>query len=114
MQNTSENTSPLWGLRNNIIPSFGARLVQEGHRMHYLADRATLNGEFTPEQLQILDAVFPALVKQLEVALSTGELSPRETRLFTTTLDGMTCDADTLGSCGYVYISVYPTPPATA
>ncbi|EMV0278878.1 type IV toxin-antitoxin system YeeU family antitoxin, partial [Escherichia coli] len=25
-----------------------------------------------------------------------------------------TCEADTLGSCGYVYLAVYPTPaPAT-
>ncbi|EOW8861047.1 type IV toxin-antitoxin system YeeU family antitoxin, partial [Escherichia coli] len=23
---------------------------------------------------------------------------------------GLTCDADTLGSCGYVYLAVYPTP----
>ncbi|EFE3675281.1 hypothetical protein CHZ63_003380 [Escherichia coli] len=22
----------------------------------------------------------------------------------------MTCEADTLGSCGYVYLAVYPTP----
>ncbi|EPF5798847.1 type IV toxin-antitoxin system YeeU family antitoxin, partial [Escherichia coli] len=27
---------------------------------------------------------------------------------------GLTCEADTLGSCGYVYLAVYPTPaPAT-
>ncbi|MBW0078362.1 type IV toxin-antitoxin system YeeU family antitoxin, partial [Escherichia coli] len=28
---------------------------------------------------------------------------------------GLTCEADTLGSCGYVYMAVYPTPavPAT-
>ncbi|EHJ4596125.1 type IV toxin-antitoxin system YeeU family antitoxin, partial [Escherichia coli] len=25
----------------------------------------------------------------------------------------LTCEADTLGSCGYVYLTVYPTP-ATA
>ncbi|EFH8082952.1 TPA: hypothetical protein JTO36_003389, partial [Escherichia coli] len=23
---------------------------------------------------------------------------------------GLTCKADTLGSCGYVYMAVYPTP----
>ncbi|HHA1445334.1 TPA: type IV toxin-antitoxin system YeeU family antitoxin, partial [Enterobacter ludwigii] len=23
--------------------------------------------------------------------------------------NGFTCEADTLGSCGYVYIAVYPT-----
>ncbi|EII7682608.1 type IV toxin-antitoxin system YeeU family antitoxin, partial [Escherichia coli] len=25
-----------------------------------------------------------------------------------------TCEADTLGSCGYVYLAVYPTPAAPA
>ncbi|EBV2934839.1 type IV toxin-antitoxin system YeeU family antitoxin, partial [Salmonella enterica subsp. enterica serovar Stanley] len=33
-------TSPWWGLRRNVSPCFGARLVQEGNRLHYLADRA--------------------------------------------------------------------------
>lgn len=23
--------------------------------------------------------------------------------------NGLTCEADTLGSCGYVYIAIYPT-----
>ncbi|EEW8345526.1 type IV toxin-antitoxin system YeeU family antitoxin, partial [Escherichia coli] len=23
---------------------------------------------------------------------------------------GLTCEANTLGSCGYVYLAVYPTP----
>ena len=27
---------------------------------------------------------------------------------------GLTCEADTLGSCGYVYLAVYPTPAAPA
>lgn len=29
-------TSPPWGLRHDITPCFGARLVQEGNRLHYL------------------------------------------------------------------------------
>ena len=28
-----------WGLQRDITPSLGARLVQEGNRLHYLADR---------------------------------------------------------------------------
>ncbi len=32
-------TSPPWGLRHDITPCFGARLVQEGNRLHYLGDR---------------------------------------------------------------------------
>jgi|AGFS01.1.fsa_nt_gi YagB/YeeU/YfjZ family. len=33
-------TQPWWGLKRSITPCFGARLVQEGNRLHYLADRA--------------------------------------------------------------------------
>ena len=28
-----------WGLQRDITPRLGARLVQEGNRLHYLADR---------------------------------------------------------------------------
>lgn len=35
---------PWWGLRRNITPCLGARLVQEGNRLHYLADRASISG----------------------------------------------------------------------
>lgn len=31
-----------WGLKRTITPCFGARLVQEGNRLHFLADRAGL------------------------------------------------------------------------
>ncbi|OUK92739.1 type IV toxin-antitoxin system YeeU family antitoxin [Escherichia coli] len=48
------NDRSWWGLPCTVTPCFGARLVQEGNRLHYLADR--------------------------------------------------------LGSCGYVYMAVYPTP----
>lgn len=29
-----------WGLPCTVTPCFGARLVQEGNRLHYLANRA--------------------------------------------------------------------------
>ncbi|CAI0973379.1 Putative antitoxin YfjZ [Serratia quinivorans] len=32
---------PAWGLKRNITPQLGARLVQQGNRLHYLADRVT-------------------------------------------------------------------------
>ncbi|HGW6104730.1 TPA: type IV toxin-antitoxin system YeeU family antitoxin [Citrobacter werkmanii] len=106
---TNETTStPVWGLRNDILPSFGARLVQEGYRLHYLADRAGMYGEFTPEQRQTLDTVFPTFIQQMETALRTGALNPRESRRFTTELRGLICEADTRGSFGYVYLSLYP------
>ncbi len=43
-----------WGLQSDITPRFGARLVQEGKRLYYLADRAGFTGSFAPEQLQSL------------------------------------------------------------
>lgn len=33
-------SNPTRGLQWEIIPRLGARLVQEGNRLHYLADRA--------------------------------------------------------------------------
>ena len=71
-----------WGLQRDITPRLGARLVQEGNRLHYLADRASM---------------------------TTGELNPCHAHCVTLYHNGFTCEADTLGSCGYVYIAVYPT-----
>ncbi len=40
-----EKNDPIeWGLRRDITPRVGARLVQEGNQLHYLADRAGVNG----------------------------------------------------------------------
>lgn len=36
-----------WGLQRDITPRLGARLVQEGNRLHYLADRASITGKFS-------------------------------------------------------------------
>lgn len=99
---------PVWGLRSDITPSFGARLVQEGCRLYFLPDRASLCGDFTAEQLQTLDATFPQFVKQLESALKSGALDPRQSCRYYTILNGLTCEADTNGSHGYVYLTIYP------
>jgi len=99
-----------WGLQSDITPRFGARLVQEGNRLHYLADRAGLTGSFSPIHLQKLDLAFPLFVEQLEDMLRAGELNPYQQRQVNIHLASLTCIADTRGSCGYVYISIYPTP----
>ncbi|HHW8818129.1 TPA: type IV toxin-antitoxin system YeeU family antitoxin [Salmonella enterica] len=104
----NQPSAPVWGLRSDITPSFGARLVQEGCRLHFLPDRASLCGDFTAEQLQTLDATFPQFVKQLESALKNGVLDPRQSRRYSTILNGLTCEADTNGSHGYVYLVIYP------
>ncbi|AIL42226.1 yagB/YeeU/YfjZ family protein [Escherichia coli 1-110-08_S3_C1] len=53
-------------------------------------------------------------MKQLELMLTGGELNPRHQHTVTLYAKGLTCEADTLGSCGYVYLAVYPTPAAPA
>ncbi|EOZ7549939.1 TPA: type IV toxin-antitoxin system YeeU family antitoxin [Enterobacter hormaechei] len=97
-----------WGPQPDISPRFGARLVQEGNWLHYLADRAAFAGSFTPEQLQKLEQIFPLLLEHLENMLCSGELNPRWQDQVKIHLAGLTCVADTRASCGYVYISIYP------
>ncbi len=98
-----------WGLLCTVTPCFGARLVQEGNRLHYLVDRAGIRGLFSDADAYHLDQAFPLLMKQLELMLTSGELSPRHQHTVTLYAKGLTCEADTLGSCGYVYLAVYPT-----
>ncbi|MDX8000651.1 type IV toxin-antitoxin system YeeU family antitoxin [Xenorhabdus sp. Reich] len=97
-----------WGLQSDITPRFGARLVQEGNHLRYLADRAGLTGSFSPEQLQKLEQTFPLFIAQLENMLRSGDLNPRWQQQVKVRLTGLTCVADTRASCGYVYISIYP------
>lgn len=65
-----------WGLKRAMTPCFGARLVQEGDRLHFLADRAGFNGAFCDDDALYLDQAFPLILKQLELILTSGELSP--------------------------------------
>ncbi|GKV93482.1 type IV toxin-antitoxin system YeeU family antitoxin [Pectobacterium brasiliense] len=101
--------APEWGLKCTVTPRFGARLVQEGNRLHYLADRASIVGTFSKTEARHLERCFPQLIKQLEQKLCTGELNPRQQGCVTLHCDEFTCEADTLGSFGYVYIAIYPS-----
>ena len=98
-----------WGLKCDITPHFGARLAQEGNRLHYLADRASIIGQFSKADLRHLNQAFPLLMKHMELMLTSGELNPRHQHCVTLYAKRLTCEADTLGSCGYVYITIYPT-----
>ena len=98
-----------WGMQQDITPRLGARLVQEGNRLHNLADRASITGKFSEAECLKLDVAFPHFISQMESMLTTGELNPRHTHCVTLYRNGFTCEADTLGSCGYVYIAIYPT-----
>ena len=97
-----------WGLPHNVTPRFGARLIQEHHRLHFLSDRASLVGEWAKEAIDQLEIAFPRLIKELEGKLLTGELDARRQQRITIQHGGFTCEADTLGSYGYVYIAIYP------
>ena len=69
-----------WGLPHTVTPRFGARLIQEHHRLHFLSDRASLIGEWEEVAIDQLEAVFPAIIKELESKLLTGELDARSRR----------------------------------
>lgn len=80
MQNKTAATddniaSPPWGLKRDVTPCFGTRLVQEGNRLHYLADRAGITGSFSDADLRHLDQAFPVLMKQMELMLNTSTAS---------------------------------------
>ncbi len=102
-------SNPTWGLQRDITPCLGARLVQEGNRLHYLADRASITGKFSDAESLKLDVVFPHFISQMELMLTTGEMNPRHAPCVTLYYNGFTCEADSLGSCGYVYIAIYQT-----
>ncbi|MDM2923879.1 antitoxin YeeU [Citrobacter braakii] len=107
----TSSISPQWGLRYDITPCFGARLVQERNRLHYLGDRAGLYGKFSPELLRELDHSFPIFISLMEAALRSSELDPHNSRSISLEREGLVCEADTRGSCGYVYITIYPASP---
>ncbi|WP_274242180.1 MULTISPECIES: type IV toxin-antitoxin system YeeU family antitoxin [unclassified Enterobacter] len=98
-----------WGIKSDIVPRLGARLIQEGSQLHYLADRAGITGKFSDAECLKLNVAFPHFIRQMESMLSSGEINPHHARCVTLYHNDFTCEADTLGSCGYVYIAVYPT-----
>ena len=78
-----------WGLPCTVTPRFTARLVQERHNLHYLADRAAITGKFSSPDLLHIDQAFPVLMKQLELKLADGELSPCQQRTVTLYAKGL-------------------------
>jgi cytoskeleton bundling-enhancing protein CbeA-like protein len=96
-----------WGLPHTVTPRFGARLIQEHHRLHFLSDRASLIGEWEEVAIDRLEAAFPTIITELESKLLTGELDARCQQRITIQHSGFTCKADTLGSHGYLYVAIY-------
>ncbi|EDU0977638.1 type IV toxin-antitoxin system YeeU family antitoxin [Salmonella enterica subsp. enterica serovar Anderlecht] len=109
MKMDKETDTVRWGLNRTGPPQFSARLVQEGNRLHYLADRAGITGTFNEEECQQLNSAFPHFIEQMELMLLSGELNPHHAHRVTLYHNELTCEADTLGSHGYVYIAIYST-----
>jgi YagB/YeeU/YfjZ family. len=86
----------------------------ESNRLHYLADRASIAGKFNNIHILQLDQAFPLMLKELELKLISGELNPRHQHCVTLHHNGLVCKADTLGSCGYLYLAIYPGEPPAA
>lgn len=59
-------------------------------------------------QIAKLDLAFPEIIKALEAKLLTGELDAQRQRCITIQHGGFSCEADTLGSHGYVYVALTP------
>lgn len=98
-----------WGLPHTVTPRFGARLIQEHHRLHFLSDRASLVGDWATEAVDKLEAAFPAIIKALEGKLLMGELDAQRQQRIAIQHGGFTCEADTLGSHGYLYLAIHQT-----
>ncbi|PQN54551.1 hypothetical protein C5K25_02860, partial [Shigella dysenteriae] len=91
-----------------VTPSKADRLITE--RLVQALGLVDIRGRFRDADAYPLDQAFPLLMKQLKLMLTSGELNPRHQHTVTLYAKGLTCEADTLGSCGYVYLAVYPTP----
>ncbi|MCX0432610.1 type IV toxin-antitoxin system YeeU family antitoxin [Aeromonas veronii] len=98
-----------WGLSRDISPRFGARLIQSRYRLDFLSNRASLIGDWSVVLIAKLDPAFPEIIKALEAKLLTGELDAQRQHCITIQHGGFTCEADTLGSYGSVYLAIYPT-----
>ena len=96
-----------WGLPHTVTPRFGARLIQSRYRLDFLSDRASLIGEWSQVQIDQLDKAFPEIIKVLEAKLLTGELDAQRQQCISIQHGNFTCEADTLGSHGYVYVAIY-------
>ena len=72
--------------------------------LDFLSDRASLIGEWSAAQIDELDQAFPEIIKALETTLLTGELDAQRQQCITVQRDGLTCEADSLSSHGYIYI----------
>lgn len=70
------------------------------------------------EKRDAMQSLMPPPLAQQAIAKAAlsyrfGELKPRHSYCVTLYHNGLTFVADTLGSYGYVCLSVYPTPPST-
>lgn len=108
LQVPAQAPSISWGLPRDISPRFGARLIQSRYRLDFLSDRASLIGDWSEVLIAKLDQAFPEIIKALEAKLLTGELDAQRQHCITVQHGCFTCEADSLGSHGYIYICIHP------
>lgn len=95
MQNTTSLTNQdiaecWWGLKRYIASCIGARLVQDGNRLSYLADRASITGQFSDIECLALDEAFPLFISQMESMLTNEELNAHYSHCVTLYHNGFT------------------------
>ncbi|MGL5037456.1 MAG: type IV toxin-antitoxin system YeeU family antitoxin [Aeromonas sp.] len=101
-----DTTCISWGRPRNISPRFGARLIQQRYRLDFLSDRANLIGEWSDTEIHQLEVSLPAIIKELEGKLLRGELDAQRQQCIRIQHGNVICEADTLGSHGYVYVAM--------
>ncbi|EEZ4646308.1 hypothetical protein DDX49_003640 [Escherichia coli] len=63
---------PWWGLPCTVTPCFGARLVQEGNRLHYLADRAGNRARYLNQDLIVLVRCRKPVIFRVGICVGIG------------------------------------------
>ncbi|HHQ4553481.1 TPA: type IV toxin-antitoxin system YeeU family antitoxin [Aeromonas veronii] len=82
-------------------------MIQSRYRLYFLSDRASLIGDWSKVQIAKLGQAFPAIIKALEAKLLTGELDAQRQQRITIQYRSFTCEADSLGSHGYIHLVIY-------
>lgn len=115
---TTASLAPLvWGLQPppGTSVAWGARAISDHGALDLLYDRQSAVGSKADKQrLQVaLDRLLPLAREEWRSRYQRGEVRSDEERRVVLVNDGeWTVEADTRGSCGYVYLVAYAKPSA--
>jgi cytoskeleton bundling-enhancing protein CbeA-like protein len=115
---TATTTAQLdWGLQPppGTTVAWGARAISDHGALDLLYDRQSAVGT-KPERKRLqaaMNALLPLAREAWRAKYRAGEVRPDEAlRVTIAEGDGWVVEADTRGSCGYVYLVAYATPSA--